>query len=51
VLGVGAVSGYLVVALWFLALAGTGTVAYRFAIAYRDLARLEGEGKLGEHPG
>jgi CDP-diacylglycerol--glycerol-3-phosphate 3-phosphatidyltransferase len=51
VIGVGAVSGYLVAALWFLALAGSGTAAYRFAIAYRDLARLEGEGKLGEHPG
>ncbi len=51
VLGVGAVSGYTVAALWFLALAGSGTVAYRFAIAYRELARLEGETKLGEHPG
>lgn len=50
VLGLGAVSGYMVAALWFLALAGSGTVAYRFAIAYRELARLEGE-KLGEHPG
>ena len=51
VIGVGAVSGYMVLALWFLALAGSGTVAYRFAIAYRELARLEGQTKLGEHPG
>lgn len=51
VIGLGAVSGQLVVALWFLALAGTATVAYRFAVAYRELARLESQRKLGEHPG
>ena len=51
ILGLGAVSGYMVVALWILAVAGSATVAYRFAIAYRELARLEGQPKLGEHPG
>src|SRR5262249_9716928 len=51
VLGGGAVRGHTGAALWFLGLAGSGTVAYRFAIAYRELARLEGESKLGEHPG
>jgi CDP-diacylglycerol--glycerol-3-phosphate 3-phosphatidyltransferase len=51
VLGLGAVSGYMVPALWFLAVAGTGTVAYRFAVAHRELARLESPPKLGEHPG
>jgi CDP-diacylglycerol--glycerol-3-phosphate 3-phosphatidyltransferase len=53
ILGVGAVSGYLVAALWILAVLGTATVGYRFALAYRELARLESEGrpKLGEHPG
>jgi CDP-diacylglycerol--glycerol-3-phosphate 3-phosphatidyltransferase len=51
VLGLGAVSGYMVAALWFLALAGSGTVAYRFAVAYRELARIETQSKLGEHPG
>lgn len=51
VIGVGAVSGYLVAALWFLALAGSGTVAYRFAVAYRELARLESQRKLGEQSG
>jgi CDP-diacylglycerol--glycerol-3-phosphate 3-phosphatidyltransferase len=50
VLGLGAVTGGMVWALWFLALAGTGTVAYRFAVAYRELARLEAR-ELGEHPG
>lgn len=50
VLGVGAVAGLMVPALWFLAVAGTGTVAYRFALAHRELARLD-EQKLGEHPG
>ena len=51
VLGLGAVTGYMLPALWFLAVAGTGTVAYRFAAAYRELARLETQQKLGEHPG
>jgi phosphatidylglycerophosphate synthase len=51
ILGVGAVSGYMLPALWFLAVAGTATVAYRFAIAYREMARLDGREKLGEHPG
>lgn len=41
VLAAGAVSGYLVAALWILAVLGTGTVVYRFALAYRELARLE----------
>lgn len=41
VLGVGALSGYLVAALWILAVLGTATAAYRFALAYRELARLE----------
>jgi phosphatidylglycerophosphate synthase len=51
VIGLGAVSGYMIPALWFLAVAGTGTVAYRFAVAHRELARLETPPKLGEHPG
>ncbi|MCX5739655.1 MAG: CDP-alcohol phosphatidyltransferase family protein [Proteobacteria bacterium] len=51
ILGVGAVSGYTVFALWILAVAGSATAAYRFAIAYRELARLDGQSKLGEHPG
>jgi CDP-diacylglycerol--glycerol-3-phosphate 3-phosphatidyltransferase len=51
ILGIGAVSGYLVVALWVLAVAGSGTVVYRFAVAYRELARLEARQKLGGHPG
>lgn len=41
VLGVGAVSGYLVAALWILAVLGTATAAYRFVRAYRELARFE----------
>ena len=51
ILGLGAVSGYTVAALWILAVAGSATVAYRFAIAYREMARLDGPSKLGEHPG
>ncbi|MBS1105572.1 MAG: pgsA1 [Deltaproteobacteria bacterium] len=49
ILGIGAISGYMVIALWILAVAGTATFAYRFGIAYRELARLESEQKLGEH--
>jgi len=41
ILGVGAVSGYMVAALWVLAVLGTGTAVYRFALAYRELARLD----------
>lgn len=51
VIGLGAVSGYMVAGLWFLALAGSATVAYRFAVAHRELARLDSERKLGETPG
>lgn len=51
VIGLGAVSGYMIAALWFLAVAGTGTVAYRFAVAHRELARLDSARKLGETPG
>lgn len=50
VLGVGAVSGYLVAALWILAVLGTGTVVYRFARAYRELAQLE-PGPAGSEAG
>jgi phosphatidylglycerophosphate synthase len=51
ILGLGAVSGYTIVALWILAIAGSATVAYRFAVAHRELARLDNQPKLGEHPG
>jgi CDP-diacylglycerol--glycerol-3-phosphate 3-phosphatidyltransferase len=51
VIGLGAVTGGMVWALWFLAVAGAGTVAYRFAVAYREMTRLEARAELGEHPG
>jgi phosphatidylglycerophosphate synthase len=41
VLGLGAVSGFLIPALWILAVLGSATVVYRFTLAYRELARLE----------
>lgn len=41
ILAIGGISGYLVAALWILALLGSATVVYRFALAYRELARLE----------
>ena len=51
VIGLGAVTGYMVVALWFLAVAGSGTVAYRFAVAHRELARLDSQREVGGTPG
>lgn len=54
VIGLGAVSGYMVPALWFLAVAGSGTVAYRFFVAHREMAKLApklADPTLGEHPG
>ena len=50
ILGLGAVSGYMLPALWILAVAGTGTVAYRFAIAYREMARLDRPEETGRTP-
>lgn len=41
ILGLGAATGLLVPALWVLAVLGTGTVAWRFGHAYRELARIE----------
>jgi phosphatidylglycerophosphate synthase len=41
ILGLGGISGYMLPALWILAVLGSGTVIYRFALAYRELARLE----------
>jgi CDP-diacylglycerol--glycerol-3-phosphate 3-phosphatidyltransferase len=40
VVGVGAVSGYMIPALWFLTVAGSCTVAYRFFVAHREMAKL-----------
>ena len=51
ILGLGAVSGFMLPALWILAVAGSATVAYRFAIAHREMARLDGREKLGEDLG
>jgi phosphatidylglycerophosphate synthase len=41
ILGAGALFGFLVAALWILAVLGTATAVYRFALAYRELARLD----------
>jgi len=47
VLAIGAVSGFLVPALWILAVLGSATVAWRFGHAYRELARLEAARQRG----
>jgi CDP-diacylglycerol--glycerol-3-phosphate 3-phosphatidyltransferase len=41
ILALGGVSGYMVPALWILAVLGSATAGYRFALAYRELARFE----------
>jgi len=41
ILAAGAVSGYVVVALWILAIGSTVTVAQRFAHAYREMERID----------
>jgi CDP-diacylglycerol--glycerol-3-phosphate 3-phosphatidyltransferase len=52
ILALGALSGYLVAALWIVAVGAAITVAQRFALAYRVLAPLQGAGRQGapEHP-
>jgi CDP-diacylglycerol--glycerol-3-phosphate 3-phosphatidyltransferase len=52
ILALGALSGYLLAALWIVAVGAAVTVAQRFALAYRELARLEAAGRHGaaEHP-
>jgi len=41
ILAAGALSGYVVVALWILAIGSTVTVAQRFARAYREMERID----------
>jgi phosphatidylglycerophosphate synthase len=50
ILALGGLSGYMLPALWVLAVLGSATVVYRFALAYRELARLEA-GPRGEVEG
>lgn len=52
ILALGALSGYLIWALWLVAIGAGVTVAQRFALAYREMAHLEAPGTPGvvEHP-
>ena len=52
ILALGALSGYLIWALWLVAVGAGITVAQRFALAYREMAHLEAPGSPGvvEHP-
>ncbi len=52
ILALGALSGYLIWALWLVAIGAAITVAQRFALAYREMAHLETPGSPGvvEHP-
>ena len=42
-LAAGAILGFLVVALWILAIGSTATLAQRFVRAYREMSRLDAE--------
>jgi CDP-diacylglycerol--glycerol-3-phosphate 3-phosphatidyltransferase len=52
ILALGALTGYLIWALWLVAIGAGITVAQRFALAYREMAHLEAPGRPGvaEHP-
>lgn len=52
ILALGALTGYLIVALWLVAIGAGITVVQRFALAYREMAHLELSGSAGiaEHP-
>ena len=52
ILALGGLTGYMRVALWIVAVGAAITVAQRFALAYREMTRLDAataEG-VGEHP-
>jgi len=41
ILAVGALSGYVILALWIIAIGSTVTVVQRFARAYREMERID----------
>ena len=41
ILAVGALSGYVILALWIIAIGSTITVVQRFARAYREMQRID----------
>lgn len=49
-LALGAITGWMVPALWLLAFGSTVTVAQRFAVAYRELERLDVEAAAQARP-
>jgi phosphatidylglycerophosphate synthase len=52
ILALGGLTGYMRVALWIVAVGAAITVAQRFALAYRELTRLDASAAqgVGEHP-
>lgn len=52
VLAFGGILGFLVPALWIVAVLGVVTVGQRFVLAYRGMAHLDATGRrqVGEHP-
>jgi phosphatidylglycerophosphate synthase len=51
-LALGGLTGYMVVALWLVAVGAAITVTQRFALAYREMTRLDAATRegVGEHP-
>jgi CDP-diacylglycerol--glycerol-3-phosphate 3-phosphatidyltransferase len=51
-LALGGLTGYMVVALWVVAIGAAITVTQRFALAYREMTRLDAAARegVGEHP-
>jgi CDP-diacylglycerol--glycerol-3-phosphate 3-phosphatidyltransferase len=52
ILAIGALTGYLIWAVWLVAIGAGITVAQRFTHAYREMAHLEAPGspRIAEHP-
>ncbi len=52
ILALGGLTGYMRVALWIVAVGAAITVAQRFALAYREMTRLDASASqgVGEHP-
>jgi CDP-diacylglycerol--glycerol-3-phosphate 3-phosphatidyltransferase len=49
VIAAGAIFGFMVVALWIVAVGSTITVIQRFALAYREMERRDASERVGEH--
>lgn len=49
IIAAGAIFGFMVIALWIVAIGNTITVIQRFALAHREMGRKDESERLGEH--